>query len=231
MSRAIVERRRKHQILWTALSVALGYEVKGDFIRGPPCIKKFHQLYCPTAGNTYPITKIEKFIDDNKALMRRMYGEFTMNTPEYGPPSQGFSNARNRKRHAHDGADYLDDILVPEPKTGKRRTRQSFPATNKDDTGRVDACESKIEIVTPYWARNSAGTTRAIVNTEHFEQAIHQEVCTKTKTGRCAADCGCEQKFKWHRLLAYDPENDCKGIFMDWFLFPSCCVCRCNPAK
>lgn len=81
-------------------------------------------------------TKIEKFIDDNKALMRRMYGEFTMNTPEYGPPSQGFSNARNRKRHAHDGADYLDDILVPEPKTGKRRTRQSFPATNKDDTGR-----------------------------------------------------------------------------------------------
>lgn len=42
----------------------------------------------------------------------------------------------------------------------------------------VDACESKIEIVTPYWASNSAGKIRAIVNTQHFEQAIHQEVCT-----------------------------------------------------
>ena len=34
------------------------------------------------------------------------------------------------------------------------------------------------------------------------------------------------QKYKWHRLLAYDPNNDCAGIFMDWFLYPSCCVCR-----
>lgn len=42
----------------------------------------------------------------------------------------------------------------------------------------IDACESKIEIVTPYWASNSAGKIRAIVNTQHFEQAIHQEVCT-----------------------------------------------------
>lgn len=42
----------------------------------------------------------------------------------------------------------------------------------------VDACESKVEIVTPYWASNSAGKIRAIVNTQHFEQAIHQEVCT-----------------------------------------------------
>lgn len=224
-------------ILWTALSVALGYEVKGDFIRGPPCIKKYHQLYCPTAGSTYPINKIEKFIDDNKALMRRMYGEFST-APDFGAPgSQRFSNARNRKRHVHDGADYIDDILLPEStgqgKKGGRKVRQSspLPSTNKDDSGRVDACESKTDIVTPYWASNSAGKVRAIVNTEHFEQAIHQEVCTKSKTGRCAADCGCEQKYKWHRLLAYDPDNDCKGIFMDWFLFPSCCVCRCNPAK
>ncbi|XP_011313515.1 uncharacterized protein, partial [Fopius arisanus] len=93
----------------------------------------------------------------------------------------------------------------------------------------VDACESKVEIVTPYWASNSAGKIRAIVNTQHFEQAIHQEVCSKTHTNRCNGDCGCEQKYKWHRLLAYDPDNDCKGIFMDWFLFPSCCVCRCDP--
>ncbi len=55
--------------------------------------------------------------------------------------------------------------------------------------------------------------------------------CRKSETKRCSNDCRCEQKYKWHRLLAYDPDNDCKGIFMDWFLFPSCCVCRCTPTK
>lgn len=43
---------------------------------------------------------------------------------------------------------------------------------------RLDACESKVEIVTPFWASNSAGKIRAVVNTQHFEQAVHQEVCT-----------------------------------------------------
>lgn len=39
--------------------------------------------------------KIEKFIDDNKALMRRMYGDFEMTT-SYGPPPQ---STKKRKRH------------------------------------------------------------------------------------------------------------------------------------
>lgn len=232
-------------ILWTALSVALGLELKGEYIRGVPCIKRYQQLFCPTAGNTYPIDKIELFIDENKALMKRMYGEFIMG-PEYGPgpPTQ---SARKQKRatgsagsggsdsgggaartkpgvpdlHAEPGAESVFGNL--------RGTRQSFRNNQSSESGRVDACESKIEIVTPYWASNSAGKIRAIVNTQHFEQAIHQEVCAKSRTNRCSGDCGCEQKYKWHRLLAYDPDNDCKGIFMDWFLFPSCCVCRCNP--
>ncbi|GIY45727.1 protein spaetzle 3 [Caerostris darwini] len=93
---------------------------------------------------------------------------------------------------------------------------------------KIDACESSVEIVTPYWASNSAGKLRAIVNTQHLQQAIHQEVCQSTQTKKCASDCTCEQKYKWHRLLAYDPDDDCKGIFMDWFLFPSCCICRCT---
>lgn len=43
---------------------------------------------------------------------------------------------------------------------------------------RSDACESTVEVVTPYWAANSSGKIRAIVNTQHFEQAVHQEVCS-----------------------------------------------------
>uniref|UniRef100_A0A1B6FJH4 Spaetzle domain-containing protein n=1 Tax=Cuerna arida TaxID=1464854 RepID=A0A1B6FJH4_9HEMI len=229
-------------ILWTALSLALGLEIRGDVIRGVPCIKRFHQLFCPTAGNSYPIDRIELFIDENKALMKRMYGEFQMST-EYGPPAREVfeTQRRTRKKRASTSKEKLksNNSTAPDPVQegidgtetyfGKlRQTRQSFRNNQSSDSGRVDACESKVEIVTPYWAANSAGKIRAIVNTQHFEQAIHQEVCSKTQTNRCSADCGCEQKYKWHRLLAYDPDNDCKGIFMDWFLFPSCCVCRCN---
>ncbi|XP_046492527.1 protein spaetzle 3 [Neodiprion pinetum] len=224
-------------ILWTALSVALGVELRGDLVRGSPCIKRYHQLFCPTAGNTYPIDRIERFIDENKALMKRMYGDFEMST-EYGPPTR--EPAGHRRKRASSKHDIPDGGPKPEDDdvgnsdgesyfAKMRNTRQSFGNNQNNESGRVDACESKIEIVTPYWASNSAGKIRAIVNTQHFEQAIHQEVCSITRTKRCSGDCGCEQKYKWHRLLAYDPDNDCKGIFMDWFLFPSCCVCRCDP--
>ncbi|XP_050548712.1 protein spaetzle 3 [Daktulosphaira vitifoliae] len=201
-------------VLWTALSFALGYEINGDIIRGNPCIKRNHQLFCPTAGKSYPIDRIDKFIDENKALMKRMYGEFEM--MENGPFHK---NKRPTVRKKRQNGGFSDD----QTKSNKLPTK-GIPT----DSGRIDSCESKVEVVTPYWAANSVGKTRAIVNTEHFEQAIHQEVCTKTLTSRCSGDCGCEQKYKWHRLLAYDPDNDCKGIFMDWFLFPSCCICRCD---
>ncbi|CAD1472380.1 unnamed protein product, partial [Heterotrigona itama] len=232
-------------ILWTALSVALGVELRGDLVRGVPCIKKYHQLFCPTAGNTYPIERIERFIDENKALMKRMYGDFEMSSG-YGSPTKEPGHRTRRRRKSReatehnipDGGPSFRDELHPKIEADGdsffanirriRNPRQS-PGKNRNDSGRVDACESKVEIVTPYWASNSAGKIRAIVNTQHFEQAIHQEVCSKTQTNRCTGDCGCEQKYKWHRLLAYDPDNDCKGIFMDWFLFPSCCVCRCDP--
>ncbi|XKL61270.1 hypothetical protein PGB90_008327 [Kerria lacca] len=214
-------------IMWAALSLALGYEIHGDIIRGAPCIKRYHQLFCPTAGNSYPIERIEKFIDDNKALMRRMYGEFESSTVDYGP--QNANRQRNKRSRNHSsqqipsyGESYFSRILSK---------RQTLPKIPESESGRVDSCESKLDVVTPYWASNSAGKVRAIVNTQHFEQAIHQEVCSKSETKRCSNDCRCEQKYKWHRLLAYDPDNDCKGIFMDWFLFPSCCVCRCAPIK
>ncbi|KAG0411856.1 hypothetical protein HPB47_010994 [Ixodes persulcatus] len=43
----------------------------------------------------------------------------------------------------------------------------------------------------------------------------------------CRDGCRCEQQFRLHRLLAFDPRNECRGIFSDWFRFPSCCVCIC----
>ncbi|CAH4030091.1 unnamed protein product [Pieris brassicae] len=209
-------------ILWTALSVALGYELQGQIIRGVPCVKRNFQLYCPTAGNTYPLDKIETFIDENKALIKRMYGSFAMPSGARVRRAPGVPDMHAGIPDTHSGDSYF-----------RRHVRQAKPklpdAQAVNSTGRIDACESKTEIMTPYWALNSARKLRAIVNTMHFEQAIHQEVCSKQSTSRCSGDCGCEQKYKWHRLLAYDPSDDCAGIFMDWFLFPSCCVCRCKP--
>jgi hypothetical protein len=173
-----------------------------------------------------------------------MYGEFVMVNSEAfaGPVAGNYLRRSAREIYEDEVPDYFTKPNTPNHlNTGNvtnedasRKKRQTVNPRNGSPTqhpksNRVDSCESKVEITTPYWAANSGGKVRAIVNTQHFEQAIHQEVCAKTTTGRCAGDCGCEQKYKWHRLLAYDPDNDCKGIFMDWFLFPSCCVCRCNP--
>ncbi|EFX84314.1 hypothetical protein DAPPUDRAFT_47496 [Daphnia pulex] len=234
-------------ILWTAMSMAMGLEIRGDIIRGLPCIKRLNQLFCPTAGNRYPGDPIEKFIDENKALIRRMYGEFQTPAPTTTNGNSGGGNRRS-VRHSTTSADnhfrdselFIEDLDVEGSSIfgggfqadGQNRTRRQANNRNanaKEKDNKSDACESTVEVVTPYWAANSSGKIRAIVNTQHFEQAVHQEVCSKPRTGRCNGDCSCEQKYKWHRLLAYDPDNDCKGIFMDWFLFPSCCVCRCSP--
>lgn len=43
----------------------------------------------------------------------------------------------------------------------------------------------------------------------------------------CRKGCRCEQQYRLHRLLAYNPLDACRGIFSDWFRFPSCCICKC----
>lgn len=210
----------------------------GEIIRGLPCVKRLNQLFCPSAGNTYPTTKVNKFLDDNKALMRRMFGELQQQstvTRTTVRVVRTFNGARFR-RDVLEGT--LDELQVEElddleesvfgSENNRTKRQADFPGTPTGNKNKVDVCDSTVEIVTPYWASNSNGKVRAVLNNKEFEQAIHQEICSQPKTARCTRDCSCEQKYKWHRLLAYDPNNDCAGIFMDWFLFPSCCVCRCN---
>jgi len=210
----------------------------GEVIRGLPCVKRLHQLFCPSPGTTYPSKAIDKFIDDNKALMRRMYGELqetTTVTRTTVRVVRTFNGVSRFRRDIPEGT--LEEMMftldednsVDNNSTLNREKRQAdFPGNPETNTNKEDVCESKQEVVTPYWASNSNGKVRAILNNKAFEQAIHQELCTKSSTPRCTRDCSCEQKYKWHRLLAYDPNNECGGVFMDWFLFPSCCVCRCN---
>ncbi|XP_076329714.1 protein spaetzle 3-like isoform X1 [Tachypleus tridentatus] len=220
------------KFILVVLSIALGWEIRADIRRGYPCIRRLNQLYCPTPGNKYPNAnttqgngggrtkreqrmkseRIDKFIDENKSLVKRMFGEYEK-FPE-GAHTSPFSTYDGHKI-------YTRSQRIPRSTYGASPNKWII-------IFRVDACESTVEIVTPYWASNSAGKIRAIINTKHLQQAIQQEVCQSQQTKRCHGDCSCEQKYKWHRLLAYDPDDDCRGIFMDWFLFPSCCVCRCT---
>ena len=56
--------------------------------------------------------RIEDFIDENKSLMRRMYGDFIMST-EYGPPKQnteyGLPRQRKKKRDTTDNLHTSDE--------------------------------------------------------------------------------------------------------------------------
>jgi hypothetical protein len=272
--------------------------INGEITRGLPCIKALNQLYCHAGGQAYPETGIDSYIDDNKALMRRMYGNLFQEAPAPEPVApqrtpasttafirrtvRNFGGARFT-RSVHEGfiEDFVEDEFESEGEanlnedniwseilennyselfrtfnvTGeekdvmkelmesamraerkeqdlKRRPKRQagFPgATRRKNRDKIDVCASRVEVTTPYWATNSKGKVRAIVNNKQFEQAVHQEICGVSRTIRCAGDCSCEQKYKWHRLLAYDPNTgDCGGIFMDWFLFPSCCACRCR---
>uniref|UniRef100_T1J828 Spaetzle domain-containing protein n=1 Tax=Strigamia maritima TaxID=126957 RepID=T1J828_STRMM len=141
------------EVLFALASFGFSLDIRGEIIRGYPCITRYNQLYCPTPGNNYPREKINLFIDENKALIRRMYGEFQVT------PDEPFTSS------------VLETFDVS---GGRSHRSRQFGSTNSN---RVDSCESSVEIVTPYWASNSAGKIRAIVNTQHFEQAIQQEVC------------------------------------------------------
>ena len=39
------------------------------------CRIKFNQLYCTEPGSGYPRAGINQYLEDNKALLRRMFGE------------------------------------------------------------------------------------------------------------------------------------------------------------
>ncbi|KAG7311963.1 hypothetical protein JYU34_001388 [Plutella xylostella] len=92
----------------------------------------------------------------------------------------------------------------------------------------ANACESKEEMAAPFWANSTRGEVLALLNMYPFEQYIHMETCVhERKQMYCREGCRCEQQYRLHRLLAYDPRNECRGIFADWFKFPACCVCKC----
>ena len=48
---------------------------EGNLLKDLPCVMRLNQLYCSDPGSAYPTERIGVFADDNKALLRRMFGE------------------------------------------------------------------------------------------------------------------------------------------------------------
>ncbi|XP_053209452.1 protein spaetzle 4-like [Panonychus citri] len=115
----------------------------------------------------------------------------------------------------------------PPPALPKQPTAPMETDTAPKGKG-VNACPVKEEVVAPYWANNTRGEILALLNVYPFEQYVHWEKCAHENSQMfCRDGCRCEQQYRLHRLLAFDPKNECRGIFADWFRFPSCCVCIC----
>jgi len=92
----------------------------------------------------------------------------------------------------------------------------------------INACDVNESVQAPYWANNTRNHTLALLNLYPFEQYIHMETCkAEFEEMLCRPGCRCEQQYRLHRLLAFDPNNECRGIFSDWFRFPSFCLCKC----
>jgi hypothetical protein len=100
------------------------------------------------------------YIEENKALIKRMLGDF--------------SSLHSNKDDAKSKSITFNGSLISQD--SKSRKSRSIYANNEVEE-KVDICLSTVEIVTPYWASNSGGKIRAIVNTQHLQQAIQQEVC------------------------------------------------------
>lgn len=59
------------------------------------------------------------------------------------------------------------------------RHKRSTQTSGSQNQRFVDACQSKMEVLTPYYATNSRGKLRTIVNSELMQQAIQVETCTR----------------------------------------------------
>lgn len=108
-------------------------------------------------------------------MVRRMFGEYQ--SPDES--SYGGEHPANRESNSNSGYSTYDGTPLRRPR-GQSRDKRATYANGRSfgsDSTKTDSCNSAVEIVTPYWASNSAGKIRAIVNTQHLQQAIQQEVC------------------------------------------------------
>ncbi|XP_055330511.1 uncharacterized protein LOC129582907 [Paramacrobiotus metropolitanus] len=169
-----------------------------------PCTLQTDHM-CTEPGASYPWKQIDKYIEENRGLTYRLFGAVT------------------------DPLSPLKNLNVKE--------MAEYRVAKKNQPLLRNPCVSDVALEQPYWSKNLKGQLRVIVNHSPFEQFVQLEKCLSTPDmdspydqleQQCPDDdCLCMQEYRSVRLVAYDPAQDEKGIFMDWFEFPCCCQCKC----
>lgn len=152
----------------------------------------------------------------------------TSSTPATAEPLIGLLDSNSIEPPERHGASDEGRPAAAQGGIGDEDDDSSASTTDQPPRKGVNACPVKQEVLAPYWANNTRGKVLALLNVYPFEQYVHAEKCAfENQQMFCRDGCRCEQQFRLHRLLAFDPRNECRGIFADWFRFPSCCVCIC----
>lgn len=108
------------------------------------------------------------------------------------------------------------------------------PAANKP---KETKCQTTNLLVKPLRLRNIDGNWRVIVQDAHdIFQREEVAICTrlnvpcqtnkKSSEERCHQNRRCRQKFSIRKLLAFDPCNPDRGVFVETFKLQSACDCR-----
>lgn len=87
--------------------------------------------------------RIERFIDENKALMKRMYGDFEMNPGSSEPGHRTRTRRKSRDTRRYDIPDggpndelHAEDEINEDYFSKNRNTRQSFGKNRSTESGR-----------------------------------------------------------------------------------------------
>lgn len=73
-----------------------------------------------------------------------------------------------------DASNGLEKSLI-----SSRRFKRSVSSSQSQPISFVDACQSRVEVITPFHATNSKGKLRTVVNSELMQQAIQIETCLR----------------------------------------------------
>lgn len=181
--------------------------------------------------NKVQLVTNEVLYSANEPMVRLPYTESSNHSPtddpleDYleGEPSVNVNNLTNFTSKLH-------------LETSSKRTFTGPPThldTLHPDIYNRPACDSMIEVRSPFYALNTQNVWKTLINMPPFESFIHMEHCREEGAqGRCASNCRCKQRFTIRTIPVYERDSrGCDTIYMDKFLFPSHCDCMCLPFR
>jgi len=113
------------------------------------------------------------------SLLQQPDPETDLHNPAVWDTSRLYEPAFFRSTGSHQLGDHEHELATIRAPRRKRSPTGKSLAPISQQAKFVDACQSRVEVVTPYYATNSKGKVRTIVNSELMQQAVQVEVCVR----------------------------------------------------